>query len=67
MRNEGAGDLAVRPALIQVSAQGAAPTDLERIISGNPKEASDKERAISVALPANRPPDPRSRAVNGCP
>ncbi len=72
MRNEGAGDLALRLALIQVSAVGVAPTDLERtdlerIISGNPKEASDKERAISVALPANRPPDPRSRAVNGCP
>ncbi len=52
MRNEGPDDLAVRLALIQVSAGGAAPTDLERIIAGNPKEASDKERAISVALPA---------------
>ncbi len=46
MRNEGAGDLALRLALIQVSAVGAAPTDLERIISGNPSVA------ISVEPPA---------------
>ncbi len=52
MRNEGADDLALRLALIQVSAVGAAPTDLERIISGNPKEASNRELAISVVLPA---------------
>ena len=52
MRNEEACDLALRRALIQVSAVGAAPTDLERFISGNPKEASNKELAISVAPPA---------------
>lgn len=67
MHNEGASDLAVRPALIQVSAQGAAPTDLERIIAGNPKAASDQERAISVSLPAIVSQTPQCRAVNGCP
>ncbi len=57
MRNERVGDLALRLALIQVSAVGAAPTDLERIISGNPKEASDKELANSVA-PGQSSPSP---------
>ncbi len=46
MRTEGAGDLALRLALIQVSAVGAAPTDLQRIISGNPS------LVISVEPPA---------------
>ena len=55
MRNEGAGDLALRLALVQVSAVGAAPTDLERIISGNPQEASDRELAISGVLGQSSP------------